>query len=302
MSQSEGMDDMNPSTAEQSAADPRQSALEAAELALQPITALLLELGVSYQELGRLVRRSYVEEAASRQRTIGARPTISRIAAATGMSRQEVSQILAAPPRKAQHPDLSLRPADRVLAAWTGEPDFLFENGKPRPLPYSDANPSFSELVRKHGPDIPPRALLKELVASSLVSDLGDGTYLPGRPKSATRPPQGEAIQDFGAKLNALGLTLLRNLQARDTKPLFESMTITSNLPAGLSAKVARELDRRCRTFSQAIERFILDQTPESSRQDSRDARQEFGVMVAVVEKPTPTSASKKSQEESLDE
>jgi hypothetical protein len=189
-----------------------------------------------------------------------------------------------------------------VLAAWTSDPEFIFEDGKPRPLAYTDLNPSFSELVRKHGPDIPPRALLKELVASNLVSDLGDGTYLPGRPESASRPPQEEAIQDFGAKLNALGLTLLRNLQARDSKPLFEAMTITSNLPAGLSAKVARELDRRCRTFSQAVERFLLDQTPEPSHPDTQRPRQEFGVMVAVVEKTTASSASKKAQEGSIDD
>ena len=79
-------------------------------------------------------------------------------------------------------------------------------------------------------------------------------------------------------------------------------MTITSNLPAGLSAKVARELDRRCRTFSQAIERFLLDQTTEATRHTSGAARQEFGVMVAVVEKPSTSPESKRSKDDAIEE
>jgi hypothetical protein len=74
-------------------------------------------------------------------------------------------------------------------------------------------------------------------------------------------------------------------------------MTITDNLPPSLRAKVSRELERRCRTFSQAIERFLLDQTDSTQLVSEDRSRVEFGVMVAVVEKPQPEAHLKSGKE-----
>jgi hypothetical protein len=285
------------SAAETESDGSRLAALAAATSALQPIAALLLDVGISHDDFARMVQRAYVSEAEARQRALGTRPSISRIAAATGMSRQEVSQIIAASTPSSQSVTLSLRPADRILAAWNSDPDFLLQNGSPKPLDYIASRPSFADLVKKHGPDIPPRALLKELLASNLISEPAPDVFLPIRPSSSTRLPRKEAIRDFGAKINALGFTLLKNLRSLETRPLFESMTITDNLPASLSAKVSRELERRCRTFSQAIERFLLDQTDSTQLVSEDRSRVEFGVMVAVVEKPQPEAHLKSGKE-----
>ncbi|MEI8299547.1 MAG: DUF6502 family protein [Pseudomonadota bacterium] len=260
-------------------------ALGAAMLALQPIAALLLEIGVSYHEFARLTRRAYVDEAAAKQQAIGARVSISRIAAATGMSRPEVSQVLSGDPIPIGTSDLTPRPTDRVLAAWTNDPDYLERDGKPKTLSYGDSSPNFSDLVKKHGPDIPPRAMLNELLASKLVSEISLDRFTPSSPSSAPRPPQKEAIRNFGAKINTLGYTLLRNLRSLEKKPLFETMTLTSTLAASVNARVARELERRCRTFSQAIERFLLDQGSAETPNEKTSDRCELGVMIAVVEK-----------------
>jgi hypothetical protein len=88
----------------------RREALVAAMTAMQPIAALLLEAGVSYADMLRLVRRAYVDEAAARQRAAGSRPTISRIAASTGLSRPDVSEALSAPPI----PNNATSPLERV--------------------------------------------------------------------------------------------------------------------------------------------------------------------------------------------
>ena len=263
----------------------RIEALAAAFHAIQPIAALLLETGVSYHEFARLTRRAYIDEAAAKQRSVGARPSISRIAAAPGMSRPEVSQALAGGTITIEKVDLTYRPADHILAAWTSDPDFLEADGKPKHLTYADTSPNFSDLVKKHGTDIPPRAMLNELLASRLVSETAPGYFAPANPAISCRPPRKEALRDFGAKLNTLGYTLLRNLHSRNQKPLFEAMTLTNNIPATITAKVSRELERRCRTFSQAIERFLLDQgSATTSRVQNSDCH-DFGVMVAVVER-----------------
>ncbi|MCX7056057.1 MAG: DUF6502 family protein, partial [Proteobacteria bacterium] len=180
---------------------------------------------------------------------------------------------------------LTPRPTDRVLAAWTNDPDYLERDGKPKTLSYGDSSPNFSDLVKKHGPDIPPRAMLNELLASKLVSEISIDRFTPSSPSSAPRPPQKEAIRNFGAKINTLGYTLLRNLRSLEKKPLFETMTLTSTLAASVNARVARELERRCRTFSHAIERFLLDQGSAETPNEKTSDRCELGVMIAVVEK-----------------
>ena len=269
--------------------------------AIQPVAALLLDVGVSYQEFARLTRRAYVEEAAARQVAIGARPSISRIAAATGMSRPDVSQILTSARLAIEPSDLSRRPADRVIAAWTNDADYLLDDGTPKSLAYADSRPSFSDLVRTHGPDIPPRAMLNELLACKRVSETEAGRYLPTKEKSQPRPAQRDAIRDFGAKLNTFGFTLLKNLRSETKKPLFETMTTVSNMPTSLSAKIARELERRCRTFSQSIERFLLDQGQRGDKKIAPAPCHEFGVMVAVVENPCRPANSAYSEARTSD-
>ena len=157
------------------------SAVSAALAALQPIVALLLDAGINTNEVTRFVRWASVEEAASRQRALGKKPSISRIAAATGLSRAEVSQLLSDAPPTSGVVELTPRASDKVIAAWLSDPDYLEPTGKPKPLPYLDAEHSFSELVRRFAGDIPPRAMLNEMISSKLVTELPDGRFCPSR-------------------------------------------------------------------------------------------------------------------------
>ena len=262
----------------------RREALIAAMTAMQPIAALLLEAGVSYPDMMRLVRRAYVDEAAARQRAAGSRPTISRIAASTGLSRPDVSEALSAPPIPSNAADLAPRAGDRILAGWKSDPDFLNQDGSPKPLSYLETEPSFSTLVKRHGPDIPPRAMLKELIGSGHVEAIADDLFQPTTSDMKTSESRTEAITSFGPKLNALGSTLIRNLIGEPESNLFESLSIASKVAPNLSPKISRELERRCRTFTQSIDRYLIDQ--QLSDEAIADTKHHsLGVIVAVVER-----------------
>jgi hypothetical protein len=260
------------------------TALSAALTALQPIVALLLDAGINTNEVTRFVRWASVYEAASRQRPSGKKPSISRIAAATGLSRAEVSQLLASTPPSSGGIDLTPRTSDKVIAAWLSDPDYLERNGKPRQLPYSEGKYSFSELVRRYAPDIPPRAMLNEMLASNFVFELPEGRYAPAPPGSHASLSQTDAITEFGAKISALGSTLRSNFAASGPGQKFETLVHVSNIQDGEMPKITKELARRCRTFSQSVERYLLDHASGKSAPESTMGNQTIGVLVAVVE------------------
>ena len=266
----------------------KATTLNAALAALQPIVALLLDAGINTNEVTRFVRWAFVDEAASRQRRRGKKPSISRIAAATGLTRADVSQLLSSPPPSVGAVDLEPRASDKVVAAWLSDPDYLEPTGRPRPLAYLDSGSSFSDLVRRYAGDIPPRAMLNEMLASKFVSELPDGKYLPAIQGGQASVPQCEAIAQFGAKMHGLGSTLLRNLGTPDQGYLFETLVRVNNVRDADNPKVAKELARRCRTFSQSVERYLLDQAAGEGLPDTSQPEQTIGVIVAVIEhKPT---------------
>lgn len=269
-------------------ASAQATALSAALAALQPIVALLLDAGINTNEVTRFVRWASVDEAASRQRAMGKKPSISRIAAATGLSRAEVSQLLASAPPASGVVDLTPRASDKVIAAWLSDPDYLEPTGKPKPLAYSDSTCSFSDLVHRYAIDIPPRAMLNEMIASKLVIELPEGRFTPAIPTRHVSLSQRDEIAQFGVKMNALGSTLIQNLGTSDRARLFETLVHVDNLQAGENPKVKKELARRCRTFSQNVERYLLDQAREHSAPEQSPGEQTLGVIVAVIKRNPP--------------
>jgi hypothetical protein len=248
---------------------------------------MLLDVGVSSHELTHLLRWAYVRQAAARLKTPNRRASASRLAAVTGLTRADVRQLLTELPVNPKSTRWAPRASETILAGWATDPDFLDSNGKPRPLPYSDGGTGFFELARRYARDIPPRAMLNELLDSSLVVDAdgGGNRFVPSLPRPPVSETQRDALAGFGTKMGFLGATILRNLRNPDVKPMFETLSVTRRPTGQIRARVIRDLERRCRTFSQGIERYLLDQISTSSS-DPADEQIDghVGVIVAVVD------------------
>jgi hypothetical protein len=126
--------------------------------------------------------------------------------------------------------------------------------------------------------------MLKELVASGHVVSIGNGLYEPAAVDFSKSENKAEAIVNFGPKMNALGSTLVRNIRSTDGDLLYECLSVASKVDSKLAAKVSRELERRCRTFSQAIDRYLIDQEMVDEPSDEL-SQHSLGVIVAVVER-----------------
>lgn len=158
----------------------RRALLLFAETLMRPVIRMVLRYGLSYPEFNQMARKLYVDIAmqeAEFRIPRRKRQYKSRVACLTGLSRKEVLR-LAVAGRAADETQLhSSNRAARVLDAWLKQARYRDAQGKPLVLPFRAASGqrSFSELVRDHSGDIPPRAILDELLhAGACVADNDD--------------------------------------------------------------------------------------------------------------------------------
>jgi len=172
---------------------------------LRPLARLLLRSGLTWKEFAEIAKGAYVQ-VATNEFGIRGRPTnVSRVSILTGMGRRDVRKLRATLDAAPEAVPTYLNAATRVLSAWHQEPVFLDASGKPRDLPAQGPSPSFEDLWRRHGGDLPVGALLKELQGVDAVRALPGGklrvlkrAYIPSQldPEKVLRA--GTVLEDFG--------------------------------------------------------------------------------------------------------
>lgn len=137
---------------------------------------LLLAAGITSAQFNQLAELAFYRAASEGARFRNSRVNQSSVAAMTGLNRAKIRALLRAEKRKAHSQSESHR--EKLLAAWVSEPEFLTTSGEPRRLRVTGTKASFASLARRHGGDVPPRALLRDLVRRRLVRVSGDYAQL----------------------------------------------------------------------------------------------------------------------------
>jgi Family of unknown function (DUF6502) len=144
--------------------------LEALARVLEPAARLAVAKGLPFTISQEVLRQAYVKAA---QRANGGRgkPTVSSIAAATGLTRREVTR-LAGDMSKAAVRKPSL--VNQVFTAWIGDPKLRDRRGQPKPLRRQGPAPSFDALAQSITRDMHSRTLLEELCRLGLATHDAD--------------------------------------------------------------------------------------------------------------------------------
>jgi hypothetical protein len=142
---------------------------------LRPLVRLMLRHSFSYSAFESVAKRVYAECAMEDFALPGRKPSVSRAAILTGLTRKEVNTLLTEPWSGANADSTHYNRAARVVTAWVRESRFSGIDGMPRALAMEGAD-GFSELVRLHGGDVPTRAVLDELVRLGSVRPRHDGS------------------------------------------------------------------------------------------------------------------------------
>lgn len=246
---------------------------------LRPLCRLMLRHGMAFGAFVDLAKRTYVDVAMTEFNLPGKKPSISRVAILSGLTRKEVQRLVAEPAGDSAEGGERYNRASRVLTGWVRDPEFCGPLGLPRPLPV-DGDMGFAALVHRHSGDMPVRAMLDELMRVGAVRRLDDG-----RVELVTRAyvPQSSATD----KLHILGTdvadligTIDHNLAHGDTQPRFQRKVMYHGLPAGKAPAFRRLAAAEAQALLERLDRWLAEHDTAAPG----DARMRVGLGIHAIE------------------
>lgn len=128
---------------------------------LVPLAQLAVARGLSYAAVDEMLRAAFVSAAHAAHPGLPEHRRVSRISAATGINRREVTRLTAAQQRAT--PRVRSYPSE-LFAHWITDPLYRDAKGRPKPLARLGAAPSFETLAQAVTRDMHPRSLLEEML------------------------------------------------------------------------------------------------------------------------------------------
>ena len=233
-------------------------------LLLKPLARILLRNGVSYGSFAELARRVFVKVAEEDFEVPGRKQTNSRISTITGLSRKEVQRLKDLGDGEDTESLKRYNRAARVVTGWVRDPRFQDSDAQPLDLTF-DGKSSFCELVKTFSGDIPPRAILDELIQVGMVTLNHDKIHLLGRvyiPKTS----ETEKLTILGTDVAGLIATIDHNIQSQGKDPYFQRKVYYDNLPVEaipeLRAFIAEHAQQLLETMDQNMSRHDRDVNP----------------------------------------
>lgn len=283
----------------ETATEKLQTTLKAAvHKILHPLIRILIRNGVDCVSFEEEVRRAYVTVALRDFSLKGRKPSVSRTATITGLSRKEVARLQKA----TQEPDTdSLAAHNRaaaVVAGWVRDPDFQDGHAEPRPLSMADTAGGFPALVKRYSRDVPPRAVLDELERSGTVELLPDGraqlvarSYVPTHDSLAK-------IEILGTDVRSLLETIGHNLSHGDSAPRYQRKVRYDDLPADYVAQFRGYAAQRCQQLLEEFDAELAAHDGTASGNAEGQDRLVAGVGMFYFEE-TPSTHDQTSQGDS---
>jgi hypothetical protein len=247
---------------------------------LRPLARILLRNGVSFSTFSDLAKWTYVDVATREFGIAGRKQSTSRVSVITGLSRREVMRV-----RKLPRPDVTASTerhnrAARVIAAWRRESAFLDGDGNPARLPLEGPGATFSELVKRFSGNVPPRAILDELLHVGAVERRDDGNI--GLLTRAYIPRKIEAhkLNILGTDVQHLISTIDHNLNPDTTEPIFQRKVSYDNLPDEVLPEFRRLFGQKAQALLENADQWLArhDRDLTSAVEGSGHNQAGFGI------------------------
>lgn len=239
--------------------DRERALLHAAQRILRPIVRQLLRHGVTFGSFTQLAKRVYYQVAAEEFALPDRKQSDSRVALLTGLSRRDVAAMRASGGRSPL-PDLDANVATRLIDRWTTDPRYLTEGGDPRAIAVETrrgGGASFAQLVREVGGDIPPRALLDELIRVNCVELQATRTvrllqraYIPASDSPERIDMLGEDVSEFAA-------VIAHNLESPPHEAFLQQKVVYDNIGEDGVSELRSELRRIGEAFLRRVNKLV---------------------------------------------
>ncbi|MFQ5901244.1 MAG: DUF6502 family protein [Thermodesulfobacteriota bacterium] len=223
---------------------------------LRPLVMILLRNGIPYGTFVELAKWVYVDVALQEFDIPGRKQSISRVSVITGLSRKEVKRIkeIAGPD------DLSVTErynrAARVISGWLKDPHFLDDKGEPRVVPFEKEEVSFSSLVKAYSGDIPPRAMLDEMLRVGVVG-LDNGRIRLLTRGYVVRKGEVEKLSILGVDVGELISTINHNLVNGPSDLFLQRKVSYDNIPEDALLELRRLVSKKGEDFIESVDKLM---------------------------------------------
>lgn len=219
---------------------------------LRPLVRLLLRNGVPFKAFAEFARKVYVEVARQDFALEGKKPSISRVSVLTGLTRKDVSRLMAEADPVSEEVLLRYNRSAQVLTGWLRDERFQDERGEPRGLAFE---PDFQVLCRAFSGDMPARAVLDELLRVGAVVRRPDGRIEMQARGYVPRTDEREKLHILGSDVADLIASIDHNIRKSD-EPFFQRKVAYDNL----QVEFLPQLRRLARSEGQALLERLNDE------------------------------------------
>jgi hypothetical protein len=260
---------------------------------LRPLVRLLLKHSFPYSAFESIAKRVYVETAMADFALPGKKPSISRAAILTGLTRKDVNLLLAEPSSRADVSTSHYNRAARVLTAWVREPRFAAADGTPRTLAM-DGPDGFAELVRAHGGDVPARAVLDELQRVGAVQMQVDGRVALRQRAFAPHESMVQKLGILGTDVGELIETITHNIEHGATDARYQRKVMHVGIPVAALPAFREMSARQSQALLEGLDTWLTEHDIEHLPPSGLDARDtsRVGVGIHYFEQLTSTQES----------
>ncbi|MCU7808302.1 MAG: hypothetical protein KZQ73_10605 [Candidatus Thiodiazotropha sp. (ex Semelilucina semeliformis)] len=252
---------------------------------LRPLVRLLLRNGVTYGDFADLSRWVFMDVASKDFGVPGRKQTVSRVSVITGLTRKEVSRL-----QKIETPDDSAishqyNRAARVISGWMRDKRFLDKKGAPAPLHFDQGKHSFSDLVREHSGDIPPRAILDELMRVGTVAKDAEGKINLITDGYVPRTGETSKLHILGTDVQLLLSTIDYNLQQGAQTPHFQRKVAYNNLAQEGIPDFRRLSAEKSQALLVELDKVLSQQDRDINSEVTGTGRKEAGIGIYYFER-----------------
>jgi len=248
---------------------------------LRALARVLIRHGLPVDAFVDLAKRAYVDVALTDFVIPGRKPSISRVSVLTGLTRKEVQRLAEAQPDNDGEQLARHNRAARVVAGWVRDADF-HENDEPRALAL-DGKQGFAELVRRYAGDVPPRAVLDELLRVGTVERRPDGELILLSRVYIPRSSDLGKLTILGSDVALLIDTIDHNLVHGDA-PRFQRKVMYDNLPAEALPEFRAQATEHAQQLIELLDHWLSRHDRDANPRIHGTGRNRAGVGVFCFE------------------
>jgi len=250
---------------------------------LRALVKVLIRHGLALPAFVELAKRAYVDVALNDFAVPGRKSSVSRAALLTGLTRKDVQRLTDAS-RGALEVEIALpeNRAARVVAGWMRDRSFQ-RGSKPAPLVFEGEEPSFTTLVRRYSGDMPPRAVLDELLLVGTVQRGADGRLrLQSRgyiPRASDAAKLGILAADVPYLIDAID----HNLQGLDPSR-FQRKVMYDNLPVEAVNEFRELAARLSQELLETLDAWLAEHDRDANPKVDGHGRMRAGLGIFAIE------------------